>query len=131
MNSEDEELLNKVESLLKSKEIRPYIAEHDTQPGKLITQKIKQEIDNCNILLALLTKHGDGSRFVHQEIGYAHGQSKLVIPVVEIGVDLTGFDFGNDYISLDRNDPSGALVQLEEYATRIIEKAIEKGKTQR
>lgn len=120
MSELDKPLLYEIGAMLNNKGITPYIAEHDQQFGSSISEKIKNAIRECSLLVALLTRDGDGSAFVHEEIGFAHACQKLVIPIVEKGVALKGFNFGNDYVELDRQNPSHAFRKLDEFLMRQI-----------
>jgi hypothetical protein len=55
-------------------------------------------------LVALITEGGAHREWVNQEIGFARGIQKLVIPVVEMGVEPVGFLAGLEYVRLDRKD---------------------------
>ena len=64
-----------------------YMYEHDVQPGANLPQKLIGEIDRADALLVILTHAGGASRTVNGEIGVALGKGKLVIPLLENGVD--------------------------------------------
>ena len=63
-----------------------YIFEHDCQPGGSIAEKVLRHIQESDAVIVLLTKHGQASPYVQQEIGAASSLKKLVIPLVEGGV---------------------------------------------
>jgi len=48
-----------------------------------ITQKIKRQIDCSHALLAVLSKDGNASKFVHHEIAYADAKGKPIIALIE------------------------------------------------
>lgn len=52
---------------------------------------------------------------VNQEIGYAHGKSRLIVPIVEEGVKVTGFLEGLEYIPFRKREPSEAISKVVEY----------------
>src|SRR5713226_6750499 len=62
-----------------------YLAEHDVQAGRQLSEK--EAIGQCNALLVLLTDNSQSSTYVHQEIGTAVGLGKLIIPLVQPGVE--------------------------------------------
>jgi hypothetical protein len=70
-----------------------------------------------------LTRAGDASRYVHQEIGYAKRAGKVIIPIVTADVASSGLGMleGIQYISVDATDPSAALhalgARIEELAS--------------
>jgi hypothetical protein len=63
-------------------EIRAYLYEHDAIPGKSVSQKVLQRIQESDAVVALLTPAGAASPFVNQEIGAALGMQKRVIALV-------------------------------------------------
>ncbi len=112
MAHEDLNLLTSFVSLLRTKGIESYLAERDWQPGTPLPQKIKAAIRASDCMVAFLTKAGDHSRWVHQEIGFAEAIPLRRIPIVEKGVDIAGFDLGREYVSLDRAAPLQTLHNL-------------------
>lgn len=112
MAHEDRDLLTSFVSLLKTKGIDSYLAERDWQPGTPLPEKIKTAIRTSDCMVAFLTKAGDHSRWVHQEIGFAEAIPLKRIPIVEKGVDTAGFDLGREYVSLDRTAPVETLHNL-------------------
>ncbi|MGO9208773.1 MAG: toll/interleukin-1 receptor domain-containing protein [Terriglobales bacterium] len=96
-----------------------YIAERDWQFGHSLPAKIDNAIRACDCFVAFLTQGGAHSRFVNQEIGHAVGCKKPRILVVEQGVQVEGFDVGNEYISLDRANPWDAIGTLNTHLLRL------------
>ncbi len=95
-----------------------YIAERDWQFGKSLPGKIDHAIRTCDCFVAFLTKDGAHSAWVHQEIGHAVGCNKPRILVVEGGVQVQGFDVANEYIPLDRQNPSDAITKLNTFLSQ-------------
>ena len=69
--------------------------------------------------MAFLTLGGSHSEWVNQEIGYAVGLGKHRILVVELGVEVKGFEIGNEYIVLDRWNPLEAIATLNTYLSQL------------
>ena len=96
-------------------EITVYLAEHDEQPGGLLADKVKRNISKCNALVVLLTDNSVASSYVHQEVGYALGKKKLVIPLVQPGTSpaqlamLQGVD-GTTRLTVPRSSSSSMKV---------------------
>ncbi len=88
-------------------EITVYLAEHDEQPGGLLADKVKRNISKCNALVVLLTDNSVASSYVHQEVGYALGKKKLVIPLVQPGTSPAQLAMlqGVEYIEFDFHNP--------------------------
>src|SRR6266571_1313242 len=70
--------------------VEAYLYEHDPQPGHLIAEKVKQAIARSDAVVVLLTRSAHRSAYVQQEIGFAEAKGKLVVPLVEPGVDEEG-----------------------------------------
>jgi hypothetical protein len=86
--------------------ITPYLAEHDVQPGTELAAKVQDAIKRSAAVLVLLTDNSANSAYVHQEVGFAQAEGKLVIPLVQpehvatqmgmlVGVEYVPFDFRN------------------------------------
>lgn len=86
----DEKLASILLNSLKRRGISGYMAERKQEYELLILDKIKNEIENSDYLVAILTKHGIGSASIHEEIGYAIGADIPVILMVEESIDEQG-----------------------------------------
>jgi hypothetical protein len=87
--------------------VEPYLAEHDHQAGRPLSDKVVEAIESSTAVIVLLTRNGYDSGYVQQEIGVARGARKLVIALVDIaldpppdlalleGVEHVRFDFAN------------------------------------
>src|SRR5260370_20587028 len=64
-----------------------YLAEHDPQPGKPLADKVIEAIHRTDAMVVLLTEAGAAAPFVQQEIGVARGARKLIVPIVQEGID--------------------------------------------
>ena len=100
---------------MKSKGIITHVSEWHEQPGKSLPQKIANLIDASDCVLALLTVGGERSSWVNQEIGYSKGVKRPTIPVVEDGVEVSGFLQGLEYIRFKRDDLYDAVTKAVEY----------------
>lgn len=96
-----------------------YIAERDWQLGQSLPAKIETHIRNCDCFVAFLTAGGAQSQWVQQEIGCAVGSNRPRILVVEQGVQVTGFDIGKEYITLDRWNPWQAVATLNNHLSQL------------
>jgi TIR domain len=63
--------------------VTAYLAEHDPQPGTVLAEKVKRNIKGCDAFVVLLTHDTANSAYVHQEVGFALAERKLVIPLVQ------------------------------------------------
>lgn len=98
-----------------------YLYEYDQQPGKYIASKLQNAIDSADVMLVLLTTLSQFSPYMHQEIGYAEAKGKLVIPLVEPGIDppVLGMLAGREYISFESNNADQTMSQLQCYLNNL------------
>jgi hypothetical protein len=77
-----------------------------------ISEKVKAQIGACDALVVLLTVNSQYSAYVQQEIGVAEGIRKLVIPIVQPGVNEKALAMlaGKEYIPFDHLSPQTALL---------------------
>jgi hypothetical protein len=88
-----------------------YLFEHDPQPGNYISDKVQHQINLCDVVVVLLTTNSAQSAYVHQEIGFAEAHHKLIIPLVQPGIDNRHLAMlaGREYIPFDFQDPRAGL----------------------
>ncbi len=101
--------------------VEAYLYEHDPQPGRSIAEKVKDAIASADALVVLLTRNGRRSAYVQQEIGFAEAKGKLVVPLVEPGVDRDGLAMleGREYIPFDLRNPGPGMASLLDYLARL------------
>ena len=94
--------------------VEPYLAEHDVQAGRLISEKVKSNIRSSDAVLVFLTTHGMCSVYVQQEIGAAVTMGKLVVPLVHpvVESESRGMLNGVEYIVFDFDNPSEGAAKL-------------------
>jgi hypothetical protein len=93
--------------------------DHDPQPGAQLADKVKAAIRMAHVVVVLLTRTARGSAWVQQEIGIAEQAGKLVVPIVEKGVDAPGILEGRECLELDPADPVAAFQGTAEYLARL------------
>ena len=88
-----------------------YLFERDAQPGTIVSEKIKREIERADALVVFLTPDSQGSAYVHQEIGYAEALKKLIVPIVFPGFKKSNLAMldGREYVAFDDQAPQSAL----------------------
>ena len=108
-SARDNQYLEVIRGALRGTGARPYIAEENLTPGAQLSKKIRTKIEECEVFLLLLTENSASSAFVNQEIGYAIGLDKFVLPVV-IG-DKCPHNLCSDieYIRLDLANPGPSI----------------------
>jgi hypothetical protein len=65
-----------------------YLAENDPQPGVNLAAKVLAEIKASDAVVVLLAEGGASSPWVQQEIGAAMAAGKLIVPIVQAGIDV-------------------------------------------
>jgi hypothetical protein len=81
-SAKDGQFIEVIRGALRGTGARAYVAEEDVTPGAKLPKKIRTKIDDCDMFLLLLTENSAASSFVNQEIGYALGLEKFILPVV-------------------------------------------------
>src|SRR6266700_404854 len=109
MGVRDLDVLHCLLAEAEGRNIAYYLAERDPRFGGLLTDKIKGALQEAHCVLVLWTRDGAHSGYVNQEIGFAEHLGRLIIPVVERGVDPKGFLIGKEYIELDRDEPAKTI----------------------
>jgi hypothetical protein len=118
-STEDIDVVYELAKYLKLNGIIAHVSEWYEQPGESLPEKIATLINSSDCVLALLTVGGERSKWVNQEIGYARGAGKLIIPVVEDGVKVTGFLQALEYIPFSRDNPYDAVTRAVEYLNTL------------
>jgi hypothetical protein len=108
-SAKDRVYIEIIRGALRGTGARPYVAEEDVTPGAQISEKIRRKIEDCDLFLLLVTQNSLVSSFVNQEVGYALGLEKLLLPIV-VG-DACPKDLCADieYIRLDPANPKPAI----------------------
>ncbi|MBI4497143.1 MAG: toll/interleukin-1 receptor domain-containing protein [Chloroflexi bacterium] len=108
----DMELVQQLKNWLETNGIEAYVAQDDLRPGTPhLSTKVQQAIQECDCFLALLTVNGDRSKWVDQEIGIAGATQppRLIVPIVENGVQPVGMLEHREYIPFDPMNPQDAI----------------------
>lgn len=94
--------------------VHPYLAEHDSQAGGRLSDKVERAIAASDVVIVLLTRNSIDSRYVHQEIGYAKALHKLIVPLVhpEIAHESRAMLDGIEHIVFDFASPPGGAADL-------------------
>lgn len=113
-SSQDFDLVRAIQDAANPLGIVVYTFEQDLQPGNNLPQKLLERIRTCDAMIVLLTHSGAISPAVHQEIGAAKQANKLIIPIVDDGIDPKAFPLlqGTEYLMLNRSDLAETLQKL-------------------
>jgi hypothetical protein len=116
--TEDGDLVNWIAEALDRLHIRAFVYERYQRGGQNRFEVIKYQIRACPYFLVLLTVDGIASQWVNQEIGYAVGLGKELIPIREVDaytgklIESKGFVELHDPIRYYRNDPTGLMASI-------------------
>lgn len=113
-SSADAHWVNWIKANARQVGIEVYLHEYDPKPGQLLAGKLQAAIQSRDALVVLLTGNSQGSAYVQQEIGFAKGANKPVIPLVQPGIQQASLAMlqGVEYIPFDFNNPHAALSTL-------------------
>jgi hypothetical protein len=94
--------------------ITVYSYDQDPQAGESLREKLLYEIEESDVLVAILTRASISSPVVNQEIGAAVNDGKRVIPIVEKGVRTDRFSFldGIEPEILDPEHPHRTVARI-------------------
>lgn len=106
--------IEQIAALVSALGVRPYLFQNDQQPGRAVADKLQQAICDSDAFMAVVTVGGGASTYLNQEIGFALGRGKPIIPIVELGVPSDQLAFLRDieYVPVDFANQAEALTQL-------------------
>lgn len=114
---QDVKLVTALSQIMAKFGVEPFVAEWYLSPGQKIDKKIFTQIEQADCVIVLLTSKGIRSNWVHQEVGYAKSSHKIIIPLVEKGIDKRYLAslVGVEYIEYDPHLPMDALLKTSIY----------------
>ncbi|MDP2168473.1 MAG: toll/interleukin-1 receptor domain-containing protein [Thermodesulfovibrionales bacterium] len=130
-STKDRGLVIALAHLLEKFGARVFVAEWYLSPGTPLDKKISEQINKSDCMVVLLTRSGIRSNWVQQEVGYAVGAGKTIIPLVEKGTgtkDLGALQ-GREYIEYDISEPMSALSKVSDYIKHLKLKKEQKENT--
>jgi len=91
-----------------------YLAEHDPKPGTSIAHKVEEALKRCSAVVVLVTSTSVNSAYVQQEIGLARAHGKVIVPIIEKGVDRSrlGLLSEVEWLELDLSAPAEAMANV-------------------
>ncbi|MHA1991243.1 MAG: toll/interleukin-1 receptor domain-containing protein [Candidatus Hodarchaeales archaeon] len=79
--TEDKKLAFKTVNALEKENIKCWIAPRDVSGGELFVDSIMEAIFQCELLIVLISKYSNISRFVRREVGTAFENDKILMPI--------------------------------------------------
>jgi hypothetical protein len=97
-------------------------------PGMPLADKVIEAIHRADAMVVLLTEAGAAAPFVQQEIGVARGARKLIVPIVQEGIDgnVLAMLAGVERIEVDFAKPSEALATVTSKLQPLVQSQAEK-----
>ena len=89
--------------------------EQKKQYGVQIAEKITNEIDQSDYLIAIVTQNAQGSASVNQELGYAQGSNIDKIPMVEKGARKGVLTYGIECPGFSKANFKSKCVEIRKY----------------
>lgn len=102
-DTRDYEVVKRLHDILWKTEMRPYIFELYPQYRRSIPEGIRCVMKNCSACLVVLTSFGIESPWVHQELGLAYGCERIIIPILEHGIEFKAKGFVELFGHIDYN----------------------------
>lgn len=116
---QDIEALETLRHALDTENVEYYVAEDDSQPGKVLSSKIVDAIKISHVMVALLTENGARSPTVNQEIGIAIDSGMRVIPLVEKGVKVGPFIDGLEQFRFEPEELPEECASVASFLSRL------------
>jgi hypothetical protein len=116
-SQEDYALVYRVWDILYRLKAAPYMHELYPNYRQDIPTGIRDVIRNCFLCITFLTAKGINSQWVQQELGIAYAFNKVIVPVVEWGVQYKGFVQMVRQIMYVPTDPDSMIYEVI-YAVR-------------
>lgn len=88
---EDYQLVYRVWGILYRLKAMPYMHELYPDYRRDIPTGIRDVLRDCSMCITFLTKDGINSQWVQQELGIAYAFNRIIVPVIETGVQYKGF----------------------------------------
>lgn len=120
-STSDQGLVTDLANLLTKFGVEVFVAERYLAPGEPLDRQVFTQIDRSDCIAVLLTQNGLRSNWVQQEVGFALGKNKPVIPVVEKGSNqknLAALQI-TKYIEYDPVQPHQALLNASTYLNSV------------
>jgi hypothetical protein len=123
-SSADRKWVSVVASICGETGVDVYLAEQDPQPGRVLAEKVTEEIERSDAMVVLLTANSIRSVWVQQEIGIARTAGIDLIPIL---VDTSGpgeADLGVlagvEILHIHPDSPRDGLSALVAVLTRMV-----------
>ncbi len=114
---EDYQLVYRIWSILARLKVASYMHELYPDYRRDIPTGIRDVLRGCIMCITFLTRQGINSQWVQQELGVAYAFNKIIVPVIETGVEYKGFVQMVNRIKYDPGDKDRMIYEVI-YAVR-------------
>jgi len=116
-SSRDYELAKTLKDILEESELikNAFVYEDEKRLGTQISEKIINEIESSDYLVALITENSIQSASVNQEYGYAQAKNLQKIPFLEEGSEEGIMIYGAEKISFSKETFSERCLEVKKY----------------
>jgi hypothetical protein len=114
-SSRDISLIRRIQGRLgEQRWIQLCVAEERRRPGTAVSEKIKELIETCQLVIVVWTPNTVKSPLANHEIGYAVARDRMIFPFVLSGTDPEGFLEGLEYVQFDASGDDEHIDELIE-----------------
>src|SRR5712691_13255152 len=78
----DSEFVDRLEADLQARNFRTWVDRHKLEGGQIWLDEIEKSIEQCQVLLVVLSPASVTSQYVRMEYRYARSLDRLVIPLL-------------------------------------------------
>ena len=111
-SNKNKKLAHRLKKALEQFGVVPFLAHDDIRVSMPWRKEILKQLRTCNILIPIVTEAFTHSRWTDQEVGYAMGRKKLIVPV-KTNIDPYGLMGGFQAVRLNQHS-------LEETCWKIM-----------
>jgi nucleoside 2-deoxyribosyltransferase len=119
-STQDQDIVGKLDNVIKAEGAIPGVAEFIISPGKFVEEKLRELISKSDVVVAVLTKGGTRSEWVNWELGVAAALEKPIVPLLEEGADIPSYLVGREYIRFAKLTMEDAFDSLAEFIRRLV-----------
>ncbi len=120
-SSKDQDMVEQIYKAIVQLGMHCYVDNRDQRAGEYIPQILKDEIDDCHILVAVYSMDGYASHWVHEEVGMAYYADKKIIAICTPDIRLGELQtqIGKKVIIIRSDAPEEAIKQLVDNLGRL------------
>lgn len=118
----DKELAGEIKAKLETAGVKTFLAHEDIEPTTRWQESIKEHLEECDMVLVIITPDSNESEWVQQEIGFAIAKQKTILPLA-ISSDPKGFLSATQALKLNGKK---RLIGSKEYREADLDNCVKK-----